>query len=73
MRIMEQSKEKIASILLYLVDIISLLGSYLLSGVLWLVMYKGMDDSTTGTIIGFEIVAFTLSGTPNTVINLLIS
>ncbi len=58
---MEQSKEKIASILLYLVDIISLLGSYLLSGVLWLVMYKGMDDSTTGSIIGFEIGALILS------------
>ena len=58
---MEQSKEKIASILLYLVDIISLLGSYLLSGVLWLVMYKGMDDTTTGSIIGFEIGALILS------------
>lgn len=58
---MEQSKEKIASILLYLVDIISLLASYLLAGVIWLVMYKRMDDSTTGTIIGFEVGALILS------------
>ena len=58
---MEQSNEKLAHILLYLVDIISLLLSYILAGVLWLVMYKGMDDTNTSNLMGFEVGALILS------------
>ena len=58
---MEQSNEKLAHILLYIVDIISLLISYVLAGVLWLVIYKGMDDVKTGDLMGFEIGALILS------------
>lgn len=58
---MEQSNEKLAHILLYVVDIISLLVSYVLAGLLWLVMYKGMDDVKTGNLMGFEIGALILS------------
>ena len=59
---MGQSKEKIANILLFLVDIISLLGSYVLAGVLWLVIYKGMEDRfVVETLLGFEMGALILS------------
>ena len=58
---MEQSKEKIAQILLYLVDIISFFLSYILSGLIWLVMYKGMDDVNVSNQLGFEVGALVLS------------
>ncbi len=58
---MEQSKEKMASILLFVVDIISLVMSYILAGVLWLVIYKGMDDTATESLMGFEMGAMLLS------------
>lgn len=58
---MGQSKEKIAQILLYLVDIISLFLSYILSGLIWLVMYKGMDDVNVSNQLGFEVGALVLS------------
>lgn len=60
-KIMEQSKEKIANILLFLVDIISILVSYILAGILWLVLYKGMDNIKTGDLMGFEMGALFLS------------
>ena len=58
---MGQSKEKIAQLLLYLVDIISLFLSYILSGLIWLVMYKGMDDANVSNQLGFEVGALVLS------------
>ena len=41
---MEQSKDKIKNILLYLVDVASLFISYILAGWLWLVIYKGFEE-----------------------------
>ena len=62
--IMEQSKDKIKNILLYLVDIISLFFSYILSGWLWLVIYKGIDDEiAVGEKLGFEVGAMLLTYT----------
>lgn len=58
---MEQSKEKLSHILLYLVDTFSLLCSYLLAGLLWLVIYKGMDDINVSDRMGFEVGALILS------------
>lgn len=58
---MGQSKEKMAQLLLYLVDIISLFLSYILSGLIWLVMYKGMDDANVSNQLGFEVGALVLS------------
>ena len=58
---MEQSKEKLSHLLLYLVDIFSLLFSYLLAGLIWLVMYKGMDDANVSNRLGFEVGALILS------------
>ena len=58
---MEQSKEKLSHLLLYLVDIFSLLCSYLLAGLIWLVMYKGMDDVNVSDRLGFEVGALILS------------
>ena len=58
---MEQSKEKLSHLLLYLVDIFSLLCSYLLAGLIWLVMYKGMDDTNVSNRLGFEVGALILS------------
>lgn len=58
---MEQSKEKLSHLLLYLVDILSLLCSYLLAGLIWLVMYKGMDDVNVSDRLGFEVGALILS------------
>ena len=58
---MEQSKEKITNILLFSVDIISLFISYILAGLLWLVVYKGMDNVITGSLMGFEMGALILS------------
>ena len=58
---MEQSKEKLSNILLYLVDMFSLLFSYLLAGLLWLVMYKRMDDVNVSDHLGFEVGALILT------------
>ena len=58
---MEQSKEKLSHLLLYLVDTFSLLCSYLLAGLLWLVIYKGMDDINVSDRMGFEVGALILS------------
>ena len=59
---MEQSKEKIANILLFLVDIISLLASYVLAGLIWLVAYKGMEDRlVVESFLGLEMTALILS------------
>lgn len=58
---MEQSKEKLTNILLFLVDIISLLISYVLAGLLWLVIYKGMDDINSGNLLGFKMGALILT------------
>ena len=58
---MGQSKEKLAYILLYLVDIVSLLISYILAGFLWLVIYKDMDDAKISNLMGFEVGALVLS------------
>ena len=58
---MEQSKEKLSNILLYLVDMFSLLFSYLLAGLLWLVMYKKMDDVNVSDHLGFEVGALILT------------
>lgn len=58
---MEQSNKKLAHLLLYIVDTISVFASYILAGVIWLVMYKGMDDVKTGNLMGFEVGALILS------------
>ena len=58
---MGQSKEKLAYILLYIVDIVSLLISYILAGFLWLVIYKDMDDAKISNLMGFEVGALVLS------------
>lgn len=59
---MEQSKDKIKNLLLYISDIASILASYVLSGVLWLVIYKGFRDETiVGDKMGFEAGAMILS------------
>ena len=60
-RIMEQSKEKLSHLLLYLVDIFSLLCSYLMAGLLWLVIYKGMNNVNVSDHLGFEVGALILS------------
>ena len=58
---MEQSKEKLSHLLLYLVDIFSLLCSYLMAGLLWLVIYKGMNNVNVSDHLGFEVGALILS------------
>lgn len=59
---MEQSKDKIKNLLLYISDIASLLVSYILSGLLWLVIYKGIKDEVfVGNQMGFEVGAMVLS------------
>ena len=58
---MEQSKEKLASILLYLVDILSMLVSYIVAGLIWLYMYKGVTKLSMGSFLGFEVGALIFS------------
>lgn len=59
---MEQSKDKMKNILLYVADVASLLVSYILSGWLWLVIYKGFtDEYFVGDKLGFEVGAMVLS------------
>ena len=59
---MEQSKDKMKNILLYISDVASLLVSYILSGWLWLVIYKGFaNEYVVGDKLGFEIGAMILS------------
>ena len=58
---MEQSKEKLASILLYLVDILSMFASYIIAGLIWLYMYKGVTKISMGSFLGFELGAIIFS------------
>lgn len=58
---MEQSKEKLASILLYIVDMLSLLVSYIIAGLIWLYLYKGVNRISMGSFLGFEVGALILS------------
>ena len=59
---MEQSKDKIKNILLYLVDVASLFISYILSGWLWLVIYKGFEDEyVVSDKLGIEVGAMILA------------
>ena len=61
-RIMEQSKDKIKNILLYLADVASLFLSYILSGWLWLVIYKGFkDEYLVSDKLGIEVGAMIIS------------
>ncbi len=59
---MEQSKDKMKNILLYLADVASLFVSYVLAGLLWLVMYKQMDGQHVFTnLMAFETGALIIS------------
>ena len=59
---MEQSKDKIKNILLYLADVASLFISYILSGWLWLVIYKGFkDEYLVSDKLGIEVGAMIIS------------
>ncbi len=59
---MEQSRNKMKNILLYLADVLSLFASYLLAGVLWLVIYKGFTDQDyVGDKLSFEVGAMVLA------------
>ena len=59
---MDQSKDKIKNLLLYLVDVASLFISYILSGWIWLVMYKGFEDEyIVSDKLGIEVGAMILS------------
>ncbi len=59
---MEQSKDKMKNILLYLADVSSLAISYILAGIIWLVMYKQMDDHyVLANVMGFETGALIIS------------
>ncbi len=59
---MEQSKDKIKNILLYLADVTSLFISYILSGWLWLVIYKGFNDEyIVSDKLGIEVGAMIIS------------
>ena len=59
---MDQSKDKMKNILLYLVDVASLFTSYILSGWLWLVIYKGFkDEYIVSDKLGIEVGAMILS------------
>lgn len=59
---MEQSKDKIKNILLYLVDMASLFVSYILSGWLWLVIYKGFEEKyIVSDKLGIEVGAMIIS------------
>ena len=59
---MEQSKDKIKNILLYLADVASLFISYILSGWLWLVIYKGFtDEYIVSDKLGIEVGAMIIS------------
>lgn len=44
-REMNQSKEKIQNLMLYIADVVSLIVSYLLSGFVWIGVYKGIKDA----------------------------
>ena len=60
--IMEQSRNKIKNMLLYLADVISIVASYLLAGLLWLVIYKGFTDQDfVGDKLSFEVGAMIFS------------
>jgi exopolysaccharide biosynthesis polyprenyl glycosylphosphotransferase len=59
---MEQSKDKIKNILLYLVDVASLFISYILAGWLWLVIYKGLEEEyIVSDKLGIEVGAMIIS------------
>lgn len=59
---MEQSKDKIKNILLYLVDVASLFISYILAGWLWLVIYKGFEEEyIVSDKLGIEVGAMIIS------------
>lgn len=59
---MEQSKDKIKNILLYLVDVASLFISYILAGWLWLVIYKGFEEQyIVSDKLGIEVGAMIIS------------
>ncbi len=59
---MEHSRNTFKNILLYLADILSLTISYLLAGVLWLVIYKGFTDQDfVGDKMGYELGAMIMS------------
>ncbi|MEE0861732.1 MAG: sugar transferase [Lachnospiraceae bacterium] len=59
---MDQSKDKIKNILLYLADITSLFISYIVSGWLWLVIYKGFEEEyIVSDKLGIEVGAMIIS------------
>ena len=59
---MGESKDKINNIILFLVDVAAFLVSYILAGLLWLVIYKGIDDQVTvGAKLGNEFSALILA------------
>lgn len=59
---MEQSKDKMKNILLYVADVTSLFVSYVLAGILWLVIYKHMDYQYVFTnLMAFETGALIIS------------
>lgn len=53
---MEQSKEKLQNLMLYVVDAISLVFSYALSGIIWMVFYKKINDfDKVGNVLESEL------------------
>lgn len=59
---MNQSKEKIQNLMLYVADAVSLVLSYVLAGGIWLVVYKGIRDiSLLGDILDGEIDSILIS------------
>lgn len=59
---MNQSKEKIQNLMLYVVDAVSLILSYIAAGCIWLLFYKRMDNiGLLGDILSGEIGSILIS------------